>query len=273
MGDGAHIGARADLAEAAAVAAAIGCTAYQLVLGNQRAYLRTRPLPESEAAAVRAAGMQLLIHAPYVCVLTNPPDDPRTARSLEALRLQLALANRLNAAGVVVHPGRMRGDADIAALAANLAALEERAGTTPLLLENAAAGLHARPAVLAEAIEHAGAARAGICIDTAHAHAAGHDLAAPGGVAALLGTAAPHVRAVHLNNSITPLGSGRDRHGALADGVLWPDQMRTVYRALRGALGLELPLVVEAESAAEVAILRDWRAELVREPFPFPDSD
>ena len=59
--------------------------------------------------------------------------------------------------------------------------------------------------------------KAGICLDTCHMFAAGHDLTAAGGVAAMLDelvtAAGPgRVGLVHANDSLLGCGSKRDRH-------------------------------------------------------------
>jgi deoxyribonuclease-4 len=65
----------------------------------------------------------------------------------------------------------------------------------------------------------------GVCFDTCHAWAAGHDLAAPGGMTATLDTLVATVGAdrlwlVHANDSRDPVGSTRDRHEAVGKGTI-----------------------------------------------------
>ena len=71
--------------------------------------------------------------------------------------------------------------------------------------------------------------RAGVCLDTCHVFAAGHDLAARGGVARLLAALAPIVergpgrggsrlRLIHANDSKDGCGSHRDRHENIGAG-------------------------------------------------------
>jgi deoxyribonuclease-4 len=65
--------------------------------------------------------------------------------------------------------------------------------------------------------------RLGVCFDTCHAWAAGHDLAAPGGVAAtldrLVEVCGPgRLRLVHANDSRDACGSVRDRHETVGKG-------------------------------------------------------
>ncbi|MHB1433928.1 MAG: deoxyribonuclease IV, partial [Streptosporangiaceae bacterium] len=64
--------------------------------------------------------------------------------------------------------------------------------------------------------------RAGLCLDTCHLFAAGHDLTAAGGVAdalaELAGTAPGRLRLIHANDAKDPCGSRRDRHENIGAG-------------------------------------------------------
>jgi len=98
--------------------------------------------------------------------------------------------------------------------------------------------------------------RLGVCLDTCHAFAAGHDLAAPGGVRATLNAL---VRAVgrgrlgliHANDSKDPLGSGRDRHTNIGTGCIGVEPFAELFRhpATRGVpVLIETPGDVEAHT-------------------------
>jgi deoxyribonuclease IV len=115
------------------------------------------------------------------------------------------------------------------------------------------------------AVEHH--PKAGICLDTCHAFAAGHDLTAPGGVAAMLGeidaAAGPaRVRLVHANDSLLGCGSRRDRHETIGAGTIGTEPFRELlaHPALAGA-----PFVAEtpggkAGHAQDIATLKGLRA-------------
>ena len=107
--------------------------------------------------------------------------------------------------------------------------------------------------------------KAGICLDTCHMFAAGHDLTAVGGVAAMLDelvtAAGPgRVGLVHANDSLLGCGSKRDRHEALGAGKIGTEP----FRELLVALG-DVPFVVEtpggkAGHARDIATLKGLRA-------------
>ena len=80
--------------------------------------------------------------------------------------------------------------------------------------------------------------KAGICLDTCHMFAAGHDLTAVGGVAAMLdelvAAAGPgRVGLVHANDSLLGCGSKRDRHEALGAGKIGTEPFRELLARAR----------------------------------------
>ena len=65
----------------------------------------------------------------------------------------------------------------------------------------------------------------GVCFDTCHAHASGHDLSTEEGYDRVFGDFArvlglERLRAFHLNDSKTPVGSHVNRHAEIGDGYL-----------------------------------------------------
>jgi deoxyribonuclease-4 len=125
------------------------------------------------------------------------------------------------------------------------------------------------------AVEHH--PKAGLCLDTCHLFAAGHDLTVPGGVTAMLdelSTAAgipagpagrarppvrPPVRLVHANDSLLGCGSKRDRHAAIGAGQIGAGPFRELLAVLP-----DVPFVVEtpggkAAHARDVATLKGLR--------------
>jgi deoxyribonuclease-4 len=108
--------------------------------------------------------------------------------------------------------------------------------------------------------------RLGVCLDTCHAFAAGHDVSAPGGVRATLNALVRAVgrgrlKLIHANDSKDPLGSGRDRHTNIGGGLIGAEPFGELFRhpATRG-----VPVVVEtpgdiATHRRDLATLRALR--------------
>ncbi len=98
----------------------------------------------------------------------------------------------------------------------------------------------------------------GVCFDTCHAWAAGHDLAVPGGMTAtldaLVATVGPgRLDLVHANDSLDGCGSKRDRHTSIGEGSigsggygLGPFAELMTHPSMAG-----VPVVVETPSEAD----------------------
>jgi deoxyribonuclease-4 len=235
----------------------------------------------AEDARLRESGMPVFVHATYLVNLGS--GNPEVAgKSADAIAYALRRGTEIGARGVVVHAGSAVGwTGDQAREQAlrqigelTLPLLDKLGEDDPDLLFEPMAGqgqmLCARAGDVAAylaAVEHH--PKAGLCLDTCHLFAAGHDLAAPGGTAAMLselaaaagpaaGTAA-RVRLVHANDSLLGCGSKRDRHEAIGAGQIGSGAFRELLAALPG-----VPFVVEtpggkAGHARDIATLKGLR--------------
>ena len=106
----------------------------------------------------------------------------------------------------------------------------------------------------------------GVCLDTCHIWDGGYDIVSdPDAVFAefdrVIGL--DKLRAVHLNNSLNPLDSHKDRHAKILEGKLPPEALARIvcHEALAGR-----PIILETPNddagyAAEIAWLREqWAA-------------
>lgn len=89
--------------------------------------------------------------------------------------------------------------------------------------------------------------RIGVCLDTCHALAAGYDLRTPSAFAATLAefdrvVGMKFLRALHLNDSKAPLGSGRDLHQNVGVGFLG---LRAFHCVVNEGRFSGLPMVLE----------------------------
>jgi deoxyribonuclease-4 len=273
---GSHVDVAGRLAsQGLAYADGIGAEAIQVFVSNPRSW--SPPLAEvteAQALARRAAeaGLPVFVHAPYLVNLGSG-DERTAALSAETVGLTLDRAARIGARGVVVHAGSASGwdreDALRQVADLLLPLLDKLSEEDPgLLIEpmaGAGQGLCAQMSDLEPYLAALGwHPRAGVCLDTCHAFAAGHDLVAPGGVDATLAelarAAGPgRVRLVHANDSGYPCGSRRDRHAAIGAGFIGLEPFRAL---LHHPLLAAAPFVVEtpkAGQAGDVATLKELR--------------
>jgi deoxyribonuclease-4 len=262
-----------------AYAAEVGAEVIQVFVSNPRGWA-AGPGDASQDRALRESGLDVFIHAPYLINLGS--GDPAVAsKSADAVAHALRRGGEIGARGVVVHTGSAAGWADPGAAAGRalgqlaeivLPLLDKLGDDDPDLLFEPMAGqgqmLCARAGDLAPylaAVERH--PKAGICLDTCHMFAAGHDLTAPGGVAAMLdelvAAAGPgRVGLVHANDSQLGCGSKRDRHEALGAGQIGTEPFRALLAHPELA---EVPFVVEtpggkAGHARDIATLKGLRA-------------
>ena len=232
---GSHVPVAGGLATGGlAYAEKVGAAAIQVFAGNPRGWALAAGNSAEDAALRRHVaehGLPVYIHTPYLVNLGSP--TPATLeRSVAAVRHGLRRGAEIAARGVVVHTGSAVGGnrrADALAQVHDhlLPLLEEIPDDGPDLLLEPMAGqgrmLCARAADLGPylaALE--GHPRAGVCLDTCHAFAAGHDLTTADGVADTFAELAEHapgrLRLIHANDSMDPRGSNRDHHAPIGKG-------------------------------------------------------
>jgi deoxyribonuclease-4 len=274
-------------------AAEVGAEVIQVFVSNPRGWA-AGPGDAAEDARLRASEVPVFVHATYMINLGSGNPDV-AAKSAGAVAHALRRGGEIGARGVVVHTGSAAGwvseDARERALRQigeiALPLLDKLGDDDPDLLFEPMAGqgqmLCARAGDLAaylSAVEHH--PKAGVCLDTCHMFAAGHDLTADGGVAAMLGelgavtgtagpgpagpgTAGPgtgvgRVKLVHANDSLLGCGAKRDRHETIGAGMIGKAPFRELLAALP-----DVPFVVEtpggkAGHARDIATLKELRA-------------
>lgn len=261
---GSHVPVAGGLVKALAYAQEIGAAALQVFVSNPRGWAPSAGDPaQDESFRERCAELAFptFVHAPYL-VNFGSPTEATLRKSGEAVRHALHRATAIGARGVVVHAGSAvagaHRDQALRQLRDHLLpVLEALPEDGPdLLVEPTAGGGQALCATVQELgpwfeqLDHH--VKLGVCLDTCHAFAAGHDLAAPGGIKKTLDALVRTVgrgrlRLVHANDSKDPLGSGRDRHEAIGQGQIGKDPFAELFRhpATRG-----VPVVVETPGDA-----------------------
>src|SRR4051795_13344885 len=235
---GAHIQIKGGLARGGlAYADAVAARAVQVFVGNPRGWRLTDGDPKQDAAFTAGCaerGVPSFVHTPFL-VNVGSPTEATVEQSIATIRHNLLRGAQLGCLGVVVHAGSAVGedryDEALRQLHERLLpVLESLPDDGPRLLVEPTAG-GGRP--LAATGEDLGPYLAavenhplvGVCFDTCHAWAAGHDLSVPGGMTATLdalqATVGPgRLGLVHANDSLDVCGSKRDRHTTIGAGTI-----------------------------------------------------
>ncbi|UOY03980.1 deoxyribonuclease IV [Blastococcus sp. PRF04-17] len=216
---------------------AVGAEAVQVFVGNPRGWRLTPGDPAQDALFVEGCAERSVpsfIHTPYL-VNVGSPTEATVEQSIACIAHNLARGTRLGVRGVVVHAGSAVGEDRYEAALRQLhdrllPVLESLPDDGPrLLIEPTAGGGKALAATVEDLGPYFAALEGhpllGVCFDTCHAWAAGHDLAAPGGMSATLDTLETVVGPgrlglVHANDSLDECGSKRDRHTNIGEGAI-----------------------------------------------------
>ncbi len=223
-----------------------------------------------------AEGVPAYVHAPYL-INFGSHTEATADRSVDSLRHSLRRAREIGALGVVVHTGSATGGRSREVALAQvrermLPLLDELThDDDPFLLLESTAGqgfsLCSRTWDFGPYFEALDAhPKLGVCLDTCHLFAAGHDLAAPGGMAQALDLLVETVgegrlRLIHANDSKDVAGAHKDRHENIGSGHIGEEPFRELMRhpATEG-----VPLIIETPGgkdghAADVALLKRLR--------------
>jgi deoxyribonuclease-4 len=233
---GAHVSAAGGISKSIDRIEEIGGDAVQVFTQSPRMWRPTAHSPEEvirfrerrREARVRSVAC----HALYLVNLASR-DEAVRANSFAALRATLEAADAIGAEAVVFHVGSHLGYGFDEAVAVVATALRELLALTTddlwLCMENTAGagGTIGRStdelAALVDAADRH--PRLGVCLDSCHWWASGVDVSDPVELDAALHDldsriGLDRVRVLHVNDSQTALGSNRDRHARVGDGVI-----------------------------------------------------
>jgi deoxyribonuclease-4 len=233
---GAHLSSAGGLDKAVDRAEAVGAESLQVFTQSPRTWRPTNHDPASfdrfreRRAEVGLAGV--LCHALYLCNFAAPDDDVYE-KSVAALRNTMQVARAIGADGVVFHVGSHLGSGFEAGLERVVPAMEQvldlASDETWLLMENSAGtGGTIGRSIEELATLHERLGRhplLGVCLDSCHLYASGVDVTDPATLDAMLdeldsSIGLERLRALHVNDSEAPLGSNRDRHANILEGLL-----------------------------------------------------
>jgi deoxyribonuclease-4 len=276
---GAHVSSSGGIDTAIDRIEAMGGDCVQVFTQSPRMWRPTNHKPEAIARfrerRTEAGIGGVVCHALYLCNLAAP-DDEVYEKSIATMRATVDAACAIGADGVIFHVGSHLGagfDVGLDRTCKALARVLDRCeGDTWLLMENSA-GTGAtigrtvdELATLLERLE--GHERLGVCLDSCHLYASGYDVADPAAVDQLVRDVDAKIgldrlRALHINDSATPLGSNRDRHANVLEGELGENLGAFLAHPAFQHLStyLEVPGVEKkGPSAEEIQKLRDLHA-------------
>lgn len=252
-------------------AEALNANTFQFFTRNPRGS-KAKPVDEADLAAYGAFARQhamgpLVAHAPYTL---NPASADPGLRdfALRVMSEDLATLEKLPAVYYNFHPGCHVGqgvEAGIEWIAQALNRLLTPGQRTMVLLETMSGkgsevgSSFEELSEIIRRVEHED--KLGVCLDTCHVYSAGYDIRNNlDGVLEqfdrVLGL--ERLKAIHLNDSMTPFASRKDRHEKIGQGSLGLEAVERIIRhpSLR-ALPFELETPNELEGyAAEIALLR-----------------
>jgi deoxyribonuclease IV len=280
---GAHVSVTGGIHTAIDRAETIGAEAVQLFTQSPRTWRPTNHDPANfdrlKARRAEAGIGGVVCHAVYLVNLAAP-DDEIYDKSVAALVNTVEVGCAIEADGVVFHVGSHLGaglDAGLErAIPALRKALDRCSETTWLLIENSAGagGTIGRSvdelAVLVDRLDRH--PRLGICLDSCHLWVSGVDVSDAEALDACLDEIDERIgldrlRVLHVNDAAAELGSNRDRHANVGEGVLG-DKLG-VFLANPRLQGLPTILEVPGKDghgpdADEVAKLRKLHAKWMK---------
>ena len=270
---GCHLSASKGYYAMGKTALSIGADTFQFFTRNPRGS-RAKPLDLNDAQKLNELAAEnhfavLLAHAPYTINPCSANEDTRTfARETmqdDLKRLEATPHNLYN-----FHPGSHTGqglETGITQIADNLNAILTPAMHTTVLLETMSGKgteVGSRFEELREILDRVTLTeQMGVCLDTCHVSDAGYDVAGDldGVLTEFDRVVGLHrLKALHLNDSLNPVGAHKDRHARIGEGTLGAETFRRIvnHPALR-----RLPMLLETPNelpgyAAEIALLRGF---------------
>ncbi|WP_339044488.1 deoxyribonuclease IV [Cardinium endosymbiont of Tipula unca] len=275
---GAHTSTQGGLHKALEHGQAIGATTMQIFTSNQRQW-EGRKLSKDELdrwySTLETTPMdKIMSHDSYLINLgSNKADLLAKSRSAFIEEIERCLALQISCLNF--HPGAATGDSETACLdriVASLCTMESffQQDTKLRLLIETTAGQGSTVGYsfeqLAYIIERVKQILPiGICIDTCHIFAAGYDIRTLSGwedtltqFESIIGL--EHLYALHVNDSICPFGSRKDRHANLGSGAIG---MACFEAMMQHPKLCDIPKYLETPNGStmwkeEIALLRKW---------------
>ncbi|XP_040031928.2 putative endonuclease 4 isoform X2 [Gasterosteus aculeatus] len=257
---GAHVGIRGGIWKAVESCTEMGGNSFALFLGSQRSWKR----PALDHAAADRFREQcslweydpahILPHGSYLMNCGSPKEDV-FEKSQALLVDELSRCSLLGLNLYNFHPGSSLGSITTEQCVEKIASAINRAHQqTPAVVTvlenmsgqgNTVGGKFSELRSIIDKVRDQ--TRVGVCLDTCHAFAAGYDVAAEGGVKAMLDefeqeVGLQYLKALHLNDSKGKLGCNLDRHEDIGKGHIGISAFRDIVNEPRLD---NIPLILE----------------------------
>lgn len=272
---GCHLSVSKGYAHMGKAALSIGANVFQFFSRNPRGG-KAKTVDPDDARALRSLAAEhgfgpLLVHAPYTLNVCSEKPDVREFAHM-VLTEDLAILDEYLPNNLYnIHPGHLGKQTvaqGVGLLGAELNLVLKNVRHTTLLLETMTGnGMGVTFAQLGEVLDVLDEPeKAGVCLDTCHVWAAGYDIA--DGLDGVLEefercVGLSKLHAVHLNDSLHPMGSKKDRHAAIGEGTIGRKAFERIinHKALRDkSFYLETPHDDLSGWAAEIAMLKSMRS-------------
>lgn len=250
----------------------------QVFASNPRGWAMPEPNKDADKTfRDKAADMDITtyVHAPFLINLGSPTVSTYE-NSLASTDYSLKRGREIGALGVVIHTGSAVDESHVPNAWRQIKEgvmpiLDKLPEDSPnLLLEPTAGQGQSLVKKLDDLINYLEALefhpKVGICLDTCHVFAAGHDISKKGGMKETLDllvkiAGAERLQLIHANDSMDICGALKDRHQNLGDGYIGIDPFKELFAhpvVANAPLILETP-GEEPEHGKEVALLKKLR--------------
>lgn len=276
---GAHVPTSGGMAKRSIqYATTIKAEAIQVFASNPRGWAMPDSNPEAdEAFRSKAAELDIetYVHAPFLINLGSPT-EATYKNSVASTAYSLKRGREIGALGVVIHTGSAVDETHVPQAWKQIRKgvmpiLEKLGNEDPWLLLEPTAGQGQSLVKKLDDLKNYFEAlewhpKVGVCLDTCHVFAAGHDIKSKGGMKATLDllveiAGKERIQLIHANDSMDVLGSLKDRHANLGEGEVGtkPFEELLAHPAVVNApLILETP-GEEPEHGREVVLLKKMR--------------
>ena len=257
---GVHVSIAGSVDKSVDNAIARGCTAFQIFTRNPRGWA-AKPLLDKgitnfkeKLVASKIDRFATVAHMPYLPNLSSPEDDP-FAKSLNSLSDEIKRCGKLGIPYLVAHLGSHKGAGDQKGIEklvkAFTKAAAENQNDVSILLENTAGYKNSVGSNFEQLasifFQLKPAKRFGVCLDTCHAFAAGHDLRTQKAATLTLekfdsAIGIEHLKILHLNDSKGEIGCNVDRHEHIGLGKIGETGLSHV---IKFANSKKIPIILE----------------------------